>query len=62
MIPTPCACKRKECKVELRYDTGSDVLLLTCKDGTEQGMYVDANTLVCMISNLRAMLGAMATR
>lgn len=54
-----CACKIKDCPVEIVF-LDKHLIELTDKDGNYTTMYLDANTIVQFISELRECLLKMA--
>lgn len=55
-----CACNNQECKTQIRLDSMSRALWFTDKDGNETLMYLDPNTVVKLIEELRDVLLEMA--
>ena len=55
-----CTCGDPNCKTGISFDR--DGLYLHTKDGQEALMYVDANTIVALIHELKKMLIDMAWR
>jgi len=51
-----CACGDPECKIRINFDSASQALWFTDKEGMETLMYLDANTIVDLISRLKEVL------
>lgn len=51
-----CACKDPECKTGIYLDAASSALWFTDKDGKKTVMYLDANTIIRFIDELRRVL------
>lgn len=51
-----CACGHQECKTSIHFDAASSGLRFTDTEGQETFMYLDANTIVNFIKELRCVL------
>jgi hypothetical protein len=52
-----CACRKPDCRIGLNFDTDADnnraIMRLTNKYGEETTMYLDRQTIDCIIEHLR---------
>lgn len=51
-----CACGENDCKIEVRFEQNPASMWFTDADGKDTMMYLDANTIVRMITELREAL------
>jgi len=48
-----CSCENKKCPIKISFDFESKLFFFTDKDGKETSMYLDANTSISLINELK---------
>lgn len=57
-----CACKSETCKSQILFDHSSQTMLVKGKEDSEILIYLDANSTVELIKELRGFLDSLASK